>query len=470
VNIKQKIEEIFMLQQKNRLSVGRTTAKQRIAKLKRIHQWMCDHKIRIQEALYSDFGRAAAEVDGLDIYPTIIEIKHAIRSLKRWMKPSAVKRTRSLITSRSHIRFEPKGMVLIISPWNFPLMLAMGPLVSAIAAGNCIILKPSELSPHTAHIIREMIGELFPVDEIAVIEGDKHVAIELLKKPFNHIFFTGSSDVGKDIMKAAAKNLSSVTLELGGKSPAIVDPSADIKDSAAKIAWGRFINTGQTCVAPDYIFVHERIFDSFIASLKSEVKKFYGETEGERQESAYFGRIIDQRHYQRLRNMIDDALANGANFEIGGISEQSEKYIAPTIITDMNLNALVMEEEIFGPILPIVKYNDLDEVTNIIKSKETPLAVYIFSKNKNNIEKIIQHTYSGNVCINEVVVQFIHYNLPFGGINHSGIGNSHGYFGFKAFSHERAVLKNNKYSLVKLVYPPYDTKTRKLIELMLKYL
>ena len=463
------IDEIFASQQAYRWSLGQTTAKQRIAKLKGIHQWICDNKKPIQEALYADFRRAAAEVDGLDIYPTIKEVKHAIRNLKRWMKSKKVKRIRALLTTSSYIQYEPKGLVLIISPWNFPLMLAMGPLVSAIAAGNCTILKPSELAPHTAHVIKEMVEELFPQNEVAVIEGDKQVAIELLKKPFNHIFFTGGSEVGKEIMRAAANNLSSVTLELGGKSPVIVDSSANIKDAAKKISWGRFMNTGQTCVAPDYLFVHGQVYDKFITCLKSEISKFYGKSDHERQESAYFGRIIDQRHYSRLKKMIDNALEKGAKVEIGGITDQEERYIAPTILSDVDLDAQVMNEEIFGPILPVLRFNSLQDVIDLIKTKETPLALYIFSKNKHNIKHVIQNTPSGNVAINDVVIQFIHLNLPFGGINHSGIGNTHGYYGFKAFSHERAVLKNSRFSLVKLVYPPYDRKTRSILNFMLKY-
>ena len=469
-SVPRKIDKIFSVQQANRWVVAQTSSKERIAKLKRIYTWTCTNREEIRQALYADFNRAAAEVDILDIFPTIIEIKHAIRNLKIWMKPKKVRRTRSLLTTRSYIRYEPKGVVLIISPWNFPLMLAMGPLISAIAAGNCVILKPSELSPQTSQIIKKMISELFPENEVAVIEGHKEVAIELLKKPFNHIFFTGSSEVGKRVMQAAAENLSSITLELGGKSPVIIDASANLKDAAKKICWGKYMNTGQTCVAPDYIFVHEQVYDKFLNLLANEVQHFYGATESERQKSTYFGRIIDQRHFMRVKDMLYDATKNGAKILIGGITHTDEKYISPTILTDVDINSQVMEEEIFGPLLPILRYHSLDKTLELLRMKETPLAVYVFSKSKNVIQKVISHLPSGNVGINEVVVQFIQNNLPFGGINHSGLGNSHGFFGFKAFSHERAILRNNRFSPVKLVYPPYTKLTKKIIALMLRYL
>ncbi len=463
-------EEIFSAQQANKKAVARTTARERIEKLKRLLNSIYVNRERIQEALYADFKKPAPEVDLTESYVVISELKHAIRHLKKWMKPRRVKPTLALVTTRGWIRYEPRGVVLIISPWNFPFNLSMGPLVSAVAAGNCVMLKPSEFTPHTTALMKSMLGELFPENEVAVVSGGPELAAELTKMPFDHIFFTGSSRVGKLVMKAAAENLTSVTLELGGKSPVIIDETANINDAAKKIAWGKYMNKGQTCIAPDYLLVHASKYAEFLEKLKAQIKLFYGQSEEERQTTVYYPRIISEQHHRRLTKMIEDSVAHGARIEIGGVIRESENYISPTVLSGMNLESRVMQEEIFGPVLPVLPYQSLEETMQIINEREKPLALYIFSRNRKNIEYVIANATAGGTCINDVVLHYLHLNLPFGGINTSGHGNSHGYYGFKTFSHERAILKHSAYSPLKLMYPPYTKMVRKFIDLTLKYL
>jgi len=469
-SVTERISRIFELQRQNVYTISNTTAHRRIDKLIMVKEWILANRERIQKAVYEDFRKPAAEVDLTEIYVVTSEIKHAVKHLKKWMKPRKVRRTLATITTRAWIRYEPRGLVLIISPWNFPVNLTLGPLVSAIAAGNCVILKPSEFTPHTSALIKELLTELFDEKEVAIIEGGSDVAAELLKKPFNHIFFTGSSRVGKIVMKAASEHLTSVTLELGGKSPVIIDETANIKDAAVKIAAGKFMNKGQACVSPDYIWVHNQNYQKFVEELKKQITRVYGETESERLLNTSYPRIISDHHHERLVRMLDNSVSCGAKIEIGGEVLPSDKYISPTVLSNVSLDSPVMAEEIFGPILPILSFDSLEKTVQLINSKEKPLAIYIFSKNKKNIEFILSNTSAGGSCINDVALHFLHLNLPFGGINNSGHGNSHGYFGFKAFSHERAILKHYFFSPLKLLYPPYTKPVQKLIEWTVKYL
>ncbi len=464
-----RIQRVFRAQKKNRFAVAQTTVKQRRAKLKRVLNWIYDHRTEIQDALLADFRKPREETDLTEIYVVVSEIKHALRHLRRWMKPRRVPPTRTMLTTRAWIRYEPRGVVLILAPWNFPFNLTVGPFVSALAAGNCAILKPSEYAPHTSHLIYRMISELFPENEASVFEGDHTVAAALLRQPFDHILFTGSTAVGKFVMKAAAEHLTTVTLELGGKSPVIVDRSANLKDAARKIAWGKYMNTGQTCIAPDYLLVHQDIHEEFVVLLKAEIQHLYGSTVPERQRSPYYARIVDTRHYQRLHGLLEDALAHGGRIEIGGHTDASERYIDPTVVTGVSPDSALMQEEIFGPILPVIRYQDACATLDLIHRLEKPLALYIFSRDRQTIDCLINNTQSGGVCINDVVLHFLHLNLPFGGINNSGHGNAHGFYGFRAFSHERAVLKHGALSPLKLLYPPYTPTVRKLINFLLKH-
>ena len=349
--------------------MANTDAKVRIAKLRQLLDWIYSNRNKIYQAIYADFKKPAAEVDLSEVYMVVSEIKHAIRHLKKWMKPKRVRRTLALLTTSSCIHYEPRGVVLIIAPWNFPFNLTVGPLVSAIAAGNCIIVKPSEISLNTTRLIKEMAEQLFPENEVAVFEGDKEVAEELLKTPFDHIFFTGSPAVGKIVMKAAAENLATVTLELGGKSPVIVDDTANIKDAVQKIAWGKYMNNGQSCVAPDYLLIHESKYEKFMEEFKVKIKKYYGESETDRENSNDFARIINDRHHDRLKKMINDTVELGAKIEIGGVAKEEERYIAPTVLSNVSPESPAMQEEIFGPVLPVTTFSSLEEALKFINSK-----------------------------------------------------------------------------------------------------
>ena len=466
---KERIEKIFEAQQINRFNLARTTAAERIAKLKKILNWIGKNPEKIHDALYADFKKPSAETDLTEIYVVNSELKHTIAHLKGWMKPKRVKPNLAFMTTSSHIRYEPRGVCLIIAPWNFPFNLTIGPLVSAIAAGNTAMIKPSEFTPATSLMMKEMLRELFPENEVAVFEGAVEVSQALLNKPFHHIFFTGSPQVGKIVMKAAAEHLSSVTLELGGKSPVIVDETANLNDTAAKVAMGKFTNNGQICIAPDYLLVHESKKDEFLEKLEAKIKKNFGESEDDREKSDDYARIISERHHSRLKNMVEESVKLGADVRIGGKYNAEDNYIAPTVLTDVPMEAPVMRDEIFGPVLPVNTYKNLDDVINLVNSGEKPLALYIFSRKNQNIEKVLNGASSGGACVNETLMQFIHPNLPFGGVNNSGIGNSHGYFGFKAFSHEKGVLKHHTFAPLKMVAPPYTPLVKKMIELITKF-
>lgn len=448
--------------------VNCSTATERIAKLKRLSKAIDDHQSEIEEALHADFGKPLTEARLNEIFVVQHDIKYAVKHLKNWMKPKPVKRSIVVPTASGEVRYHPKGTVLIISPWNFPFNLALSPLVSAIAAGNTVALKPSEISPFTTDEIERLLADVFAEDEVAVFKGGVDVAQTLIHLPFNHIFFTGSPQIGKVVMEAASKHLTSVTLELGGKSPAIVDASADLDKAAERIIWGKFINSGQTCIAPDYLLVDKSVKDLLIEKMIAQIKVKYG---GETKENPDYCRIINDKHTSRIATWLEEAKSSGAKVVFGGNVDIASCHIEPTLITDLQETSTLMQQEIFGPILPIVPIDGLDDAIRVIESKERPLAMYLFSERKSHIRYIMERTIAGGVTINDVIVQFIHPELPFGGVNFSGFGNAHGEYGFKAFSHEQAVLKNaSSLSPVKLFYPPYNSRTEKLANLFLKYL
>ena len=467
------IENTFNALQKNKIFVNTSSIKDRKRKIFSIKNWVLNNRKKIKEAIWNDFKKPFEETDLTEIYPLITECNHSIKNLGKWTTKIRAKKTLALAATSGYIKYEPKGIALIISPWNYPFQLAIGPLISAIAAGNCVVIKPSEISKYTADLIEEMITELFPKNEIAVIKGGKETSTELLKLPFDHIFFTGSTEVGKIIMKAAAENLTSVTLELGGKSPIIIDETANLKMASEKIVWGKFLNSGQTCIAPDYILVDKKIRTNFVSNLISQIKIFYGKKIETIQENKSYASIINQHHHQRLKNIIDDAIEYNNKILHGNFHNNENNFISPTIILTENdksdNNSKINTKEIFGPVLPIVEYNTLEEAIELVNSKTPPLSVYIFSKNKNNIEKISKFTQSGGVVINELMLQFTHPNLPFGGVRESGIGRSHGFAGFKEFSNERSYLKGGIINPIKLFYPPFSKSKRKLIDYLIRY-
>ena len=461
------IKSLFDQQVNHQRIVARSTAKERIQKLKKLHKAVLSNKEKIRKALHEDYRKHPSEVDLTEIYPVTGDIKHAISHLRRWMRPQHVNTPLSLMGSSSWVHYEPKGVCLIISPWNFPLNLTFGPMISAIAAGNCIILKPSEHTPHISQVMSEMIAELFDPKEITVAQGGIENSKALLELPFNHIFFTGAPSIGKIVMTAAAKNLTSVTLELGGKSPTIVDETANIKTAGKRIAWSKCLNNGQVCIAPDYIYVHESKKDELVNAINANIKKMYGDSIGQ---SDSYCRIVNNIHFNRVKSYMDEAMNHDVKIEGGGNMDSDQDFIEPTLISNVNAEMDLMLHEIFGPLLPIITYTNLDEALDKINKKEKPLALYIYSGKKKNINKIINETSAGGTCINHSAIHFFNNNLPFGGVNNSGIGKAHGKYGFEAFSNARAVLKQwSPMSAIELMAPPYTDLKQKLIDLSIKY-
>ena len=459
------IERIFHAQRDNQAAVKRTTAAERIDKLKRLRGAIVEREQAIRDAIYKDFRKSPTEVDITEIFPSLVEIKDAIHSLHKWMRPERVATPMSLFGTRSWVHYEPKGVVLIIGPWNYPFQLVIAPLVAAIAAGNCVVCKPSELTEHTSKLLVELIGAVFGENEVAVVEGGPAETQRLLALPFDHFFFTGSTRVGKIVAEAAAKHLASTTLELGGKSPAVVDDSADLASTANRLVWGKFVNAGQTCIAPDYVLVSERRQSQLVDEIRRSIGEMYGATP---KTSADLARVINARNFDRLKKMLDDSVAQGAHVEIGGETDAAERYIAPTVLVAVKPETPIMAEEIFGPILPILTYKELAEVPGFITARDKPLALYVFANDRKAIDSIIDNTTAGGTCINNTVIHFANSNLPFGGVGPSGTGNYHGVYGFKAFSHERAVLEQGRIDMLKQVYPPYGSKVTRMLGWMKK--
>lgn len=464
------IQRIYKAQLANKQNIKNTSVSQRKAKLKKLEQAILQFREKIGDAIYNDFKKPRPETDLTELSPTLIEVRHAISDLATWMRPKSVDTPLSYFGTSSKLIYEPKGLTLIISPWNYPFNLCIIPLVGAIAAGNTAIVKPSEYTPHTSKVVKDLLKTVFDENEVAVVEGDYTVSAELLKLKFDHIFFTGSPGVGKVVMKAAAEHLTSVTLELGGKSPVIVDETVNVKTAARRIAWGKFVNAGQTCIAPDYALVHSSKYNDFIKEFKNQIAEYYGSDVAAQQQSDSFARIVNSKHYARVKQLIDDAIEKGATVEAGAKFDEKENFIAPTVLTNVSKDAKILEEEIFGPVLPVLKYNSIEEAFQIINEKEKPLALYIFSSSNRNIEKVLKNTTAGGTAINDTLIHCSHPNLPFGGVNNSGIGSGHGYFSFKEFSHERAVMKQwNPKSSIENMYPPYTGFKQKMIEFVMKY-
>ncbi|PRY89626.1 aldehyde dehydrogenase family protein [Mongoliibacter ruber] len=469
-NIQSEIDHTFLLQKKQSIQNRTQPVQERKVLLEKLLAWIKNNHSDIQKAIHADFKKPYPEIDVSEIFVVTSEIKHAIKHIDSWVKPQKVSTPMPMLGTKSYIHHEPKGTSLIIAPWNYPFNLALGPLVSAIAAGCTAIIKPSELTPHNSALLRRLVEETFDKSQVALFEGEIEVAQMLLAKPFDHIFFTGSPAVGKIIMKAAAENLSSVTLELGGKSPAIIDANADLKDAAGKVIWGKFVNCGQTCIAPDYIMVHHTIKDEFLKELKSQIEKMYDSSRKGVEKSKDYARIVNGKHLKRLKNLLADAELKGANKFYGGYVNEEENFFEPTILTDLSEEMEVMQEEIFGPILPLITFGDLEEAIHYINLKPKPLALYVFSKDNDNIKRIFKETSSGGAVANDCVLHFLQNELPFGGVNNSGIGKAHGHYGFLAFSNEKAVLHQRiGLTATKPLYPPYGFAGKKIIDSLLKW-
>lgn len=452
----QTIISVFEAQQKHKYTLRNTNTAQRIQKLKILKTAIQKNEAAIYEALQNDLRKSHFEAAVTEVIFIYGEIDFAIKNLGKWMKPTRVGKSMVSLMAKNRIYYEPKGSCLIISPWNYPFQLMLSPLLSAIAAGNCVILKPSELSPATSQIICEIIKECFDMQEVCCFEGDATVSTELLNLPFDHIFFTGSPAIGKIVMEAAAKHLTSVTLELGGKSPVIIDKSADLKNAAKKIAWGKLVNAGQTCIAPDYILVPESMQNEFIREYSNATKRLFFKSN--QINDTVYAKIINQKHFKRIITLIEDATTKGAEISFGGESHEETQTISPTLLTKLSPDAEIMKEEIFGPVLPVITYHTTDEAIAQINSKSKPLALYIFSDDGKNIRHIICNTSAGGTCVNDVLIHISNPRLPFGGVNSSGMGSCHGIFGFKTFSHERTVVFQSSMNMSSLIYPPYEGK------------
>ena len=464
-----KLEEILRIydaQKKNLQNLKNTSVSDRLKKIKKLREVVYANRENVQKALWADFHKPAVQVDMTELTPIIAEAKNFEANLHDWAADREVDTPLPLFGTSAKIILEPKGNVLFLCPWNYPFQIPLKNLISAVAAGCAAIIKPSEFTPNTDKLIQEIVKEVFPENEVAVISGDHTVSMELMNLKFDHIHFTGSPLHGKSVMKKAAENLTSVTLELGGKSPAIIDDTADIKATANNFLFGKFVNCGQTCIAVDYVLIDEKKKDAFVAALKEAITKGFGTNPIESNDDC---RIVNAKHFSRIKRLLDDAISKGAKVEAGGTTDASQNYIAPTILTNITPDMLFMEEEIFGPIVPIISYKSIDEAIRIINSKEKPLALYVYSKSNKNQEYVIKNTSAGATCINETLLHNAHANLPFGGVNNSGIGKSHGHYGFKEFVNERPILKAwNPPS--KLLLPPYKKFHKTLAEIMMKYL
>ncbi|SFQ67184.1 aldehyde dehydrogenase family protein [Hymenobacter arizonensis] len=444
---------------------------ERRARLQKLHDWLHANRSAIHEALHLDFRKPAAETDMTEIWTSLVELKHTMKHLKQWMAPRPVGTSMALLGTRSWVQVEPKGVVLIISPWNYPFYLAVGPLISAIAAGNSVLIKPAEQTPATSALLERICQELYRPEEVTLVQGDKEIATDLLKLPWDHIFFTGSPEVGKIVMRAAAQHLSGLTLELGGKNPAVVDDTANLRDAAEKIIWGKFLNNGQTCVAPDYLLVQESVQPELLKELSAAIQRAYNPDGAGIQQSESLARIVNQHHFARLAGLLEDAQTRGATVAAGGAVDASQNYIEPTLLTNVPAGARILEEEIFGPLLPVLTFKSLSETTEYVNARLKPLAQYVFTNSAENRRYLLANISAGGAGINETVLHFAHPELPTGGVGNSGLGKAHGHSGFLAFSNEKGVMRQRVgFTGIKAMYPPYTPKVRKLIELLVKYL
>lgn len=434
------------------LKKGHLSPKAVREKLQKLKKVILENEAKISEALKQDLGKSSFETYATETGFILDEIGYVLKNLDQWMKPRKVKTPLTLFPGKSLILPEPYGVVLIISPWNYPFQLCLSPLIGAVAARNRVVLKPSEFSPATSQIITEIISAVFSEDEVVVVNGGKEETEILLKQQFDYIFFTGSTNVGKIVMKAAAEHLTPLTLELGGKSPLLIEESADLDLVAKRCVWGKFLNAGQTCVAPDYVLVPERLQDTLIEKLKNTLETFYGKNI---QKSPDFPRIISTQHLDRLTKLI-----NEKKVVYGNLSSREEKYLSPTIMKDVSWDDEIMAEEIFGPVLPLIPYKDLNQELEKILSRPKPLAFYLFTKNETIKNHVLGRVSFGGGCVNDTVLHLGNPELPFGGVGPSGIGSYHGMKSFETFTHYKSVLEKSTKVDIPLRYPPYEGKLR----------
>lgn len=461
------IHDAFVKLKTNTEAVAFLSSAQRKKLLLQLKQALIRHRSAIQQAMMADFAKSESETDLTEIFPIVDEINLFCSRLNRWMSPLDMATPLHLFGHHSYVLPQPKGVVLIISPWNFPFNLTFMPLVAAIAAGNTVMLKPSEHTPHSAKVMESIIHDVFKENEVKLIQGGVETSKFVLTLPFNHIFFTGSPAVGKLVMAAAAQHLSSVTLELGGKSPVIVDATADIQNAARRIVWAKFMNAGQICISPDYVLVEESVKPALIEALKKAILEMYGK---EVKSNKDYPRIVNSAHFNRLKAYLEADRQGKGKIVIGGETDEDVRFISPTVIDSPDHHDVLFEEEIFGPILPLRTWQELGSAIEFINQRPKPLALYIFSGHQKNQRKILRRTRSGGVCINTALLHFMNNNLPFGGDNHSGIGKSHGYEGFLAFSNQRSIMRQwFPFNIADVAKPPYKKWHKKLITFLLKW-
>ena len=431
------IEQTFAWQRAHQWEMKATTVQQRQERLRKLRVAVEAHVDEIVAAVKHDTRKPENEIRVTEVLNVIANIERNINSLDEWMKPVEVLPSLNK-SDKAKILYEARGLCLILGPWNFPIGLVMGPLAAAIAAGNCCIVKLTDLCPATASVAARIVKEAFEKNEVALFEGGVGVATALLDLPFDHIFFTGSTRVGKLVMAAAAKHLATVTLELGGKSPVIVDEDADVKQVAGDLAAAKQFNGGQACICPDYVFIKEQQQSSLVEAFRAKVKQNLYRDDGSIKKES-IAQIVNDQNFARIKRLFNDAVRKGATIAVGGTLEEADRTIHPTMLTDVTPDMLIMQEEVFGPIVPVLTYKNLDDVIEYISGRGKPLALYIYSNSRDNIDKVLSRTSSGGVTINGFFSHYLENQLPFGGVNQSGMGSYHGVFGFKAFSHQRAV-------------------------------
>ncbi len=465
-SVELEIDRILDLQRRNRSRVALTTARERSAKILRLERAVLAARQQIRDAVWSDFRKSEIEADLTETYPVVSEARFVAKHLRRWMKPQRVTTPITLPGSRAWVQYEPKGVVLIIAPWNFPLMLSLGPLITAIAAGNCAVIKPSEHTPATSRLLGELVSAVFPPEEVTVVEGAVDVAEALSRRKWDHVFFTGSTNVGRVVMEAAARHLTPVTLELGGKSPAIIDRTADLDLAARRVAWGRCLNGGQACVAPDYVLIEESVEGAFTERVVTTMQQLFPE---EPDDSRPMTSIVSARQLDRIAALIEDARARGAEIVTGGSPDIATRRIPPTVLRNVEPSSKILAEEIFGPVLPIVTWRDRAEVIEIVNKGEKPLALYVLTRDMRWRDEVIARTSAGTTGVNDTMNQFHHHYLPFGGVGASGFGKAHGRAGFETFSNARSVIQQGRWNAIELLYPPYTATKRKIVDLLLKW-
>ncbi|MGN0003922.1 MAG: aldehyde dehydrogenase family protein [Sphingobacterium composti] len=459
------LDEIYRTQVAFKDHAKNISIDERVNLLKRLKYLILNKEDQIKEAIYKDFRKSFIETETTEILASILEINHLIKNLRKWARPKSVGSSLIFATTSAKLIYEPKGNTLIITPWNYPFQLPIVHLVASVAAGNTTILKLSEFTPHINQVIKDILSDIFEPNHVAVIDGAVEETTHLLNQKFDHIHFTGSPTVGKIIMKAAAKHLTDITLELGGKSPVFIDKNINIKEVVRNLIWAKFINMGQTCIAPDYLLVDKAIEKEFDAALKEEIKNAFGDKAIESKDLA---RIINQKQYDRLLGYFDELENTQTEWVVKGEHDKSTLFIHPTVLKNFPQNAKIMQDEIFGPILPIIYYTDVNEALKFVAEKEKPLALYVFSKQREYVDYILNNTTAGGTTINDAMLHIMHPNLPFGGVNNSGIGQSLGLYGFKSFSHERAVLRANFFPMSKFFWYPYNSKTKQVLNLIKK--